>query len=230
MNCEEFSQKLDEDPFSNEPGFIEHARSCKQCNKRYLQQLDLDRRLSEAIKQENSGNLKQKIVAAYAQQQTDRKKKFFRSGWFVAMAAMTFVAFLGVKMYQNFSLNNFVLAHIDHEIEHLQDTGRVDSAHLDDFYQAFDSEFLKLLPDVVYVEKCWMRTGFGLHLIVSGKQGPVTVLLMPNEMVEMVQAVKSTTFTGKVFPLGQGSIALVGYPGESIDMLAEKLRMARKAG
>ena len=230
MDCEEFTRKLGENPSAQEPDFIEHAQSCKKCQKRYLKQLDLERRLQQALYQEHNENLKAKVMHAYANQQTEQKKKIVRFGWLGAIAAMVFTAFLGVKIYQNYSLNEFVLAHIDHEVEHLQNRVSVSPLRLEQFYQAFDSDFLGLLPDVVYAEKCWMRTGFGLHLIVSGKQGPLTVLLMPNEPVEMVQAVQSGRFTGKIFPLRQGSIALVGNPGESIDMLVEKLRMAMKAG
>ena len=230
MDCEEFIRKLGENPSAREPEFIEHAQICGKCQKLYLKQMSLERDLRRAINQKDNENLKSKIIAAYVQEQAGKKKKIFRLGWISAAVAILFTAFLGTKIYQNYSLNNFVLAHIDHEIAQLQNTERVSQFHLKRFYQAFDSEFLHMLTDVVYVEKCWMRTGFGLHLIVSGKQGPVTVLLMPNEALEMIQAVESETFSGKIYPLTQGSIALVGNPGESIDMLAEKLRMAMNAG
>jgi hypothetical protein len=230
MDCEEFIRKLGENPSAREPEFIEHAQTCEKCQKLYLKQMSLERDLRRAINQKDNENLKSKIIAAYVQEQAGKKKKIFRLGWISAAAAILFTAFLGTKIYQNYSLNNFVLAHIDHEIAQLQNTERVSQFYLKRFYQAFDSEFLQMLPDVVYVEKCWMRTGFGLHLIVSGKQGPLTVLLMPNEAVEMIQTVESEIFFGKIYPLTQGSIALVGNPGESIDMLAEKLRMAMNAG
>ncbi len=236
MDCNEFIQKLGENPSAQEADFIEHSRACKKCRKLYLEQIELERRLKNIVSEEKSEKLKSKVISAYTRQKVEQKKKIFRFGWVSSMAAVAFAAFLGVKIYQNYSLNNFVLAHIDHELDQLQNTVTVSESRLQGFYRAFETDFLNILPDVVYVEKCWMRTGFGLHLIVSGKQGPVTVLLMPNEDIEMPQAVESSDFSGKIFPIQlgdhgeKGSIALVGGQGEPVDMLAEKIRMAMGPG
>jgi len=129
-------------------------------------------------------------------------------------------------LYQIRSLNDFVLAHIEHEIEQLNNTQTVSFSRLERVVSQFDVPDLSVLPAITYLEKCWMRTGYGLHLILKGQKGPVTLLFMPNESVQQSQLIEAREFSGKLYRFGQGSFALVGMPGEPLEMLAEKLRMA----
>lgn len=155
------------------------------------------------------------------------RRRMFSIAAGLMLLIMTGVA--SFHLYQIRSLNDFVLAHIDHEIEQLNNTQIVSHSRLDQLVGQFEvpeMPDLSALPAITYVEKCWMRTGYGLHLILQGQKGPVTLLLMPNETLEQGQVIQSTDFFGKLYRLGQGSFALVGIPGEPLEMLAEKLRMA----
>jgi hypothetical protein len=54
------------------------------------------------------------------------------------------------------------------------------------------------------------------HFVVQGEQGPVTVLLLPNEKVNGPERVDEDGFVGTIVPLQiGGSIAVVGEPGET---------------
>ena len=62
------------------------------------------------------------------------------------------------------------------------------------------------------------------HFVIEGEKGPVTVLVMPDESIQDTMYVDSKQLRGIVLPLAknQGSIAVVGYLGESIKKIANK--------
>jgi hypothetical protein len=70
---------------------------------------------------------------------------------------------------------------------------------------------------VTYVKLCPFRGEMVAHFALSGKNGPVTVLLLPNEQVSEPMVVDEEGFQGTIAPLSiGGSIAVVGEPGEDI--------------
>ena len=157
------------------------------------------------------------------------KRKRKRLYALAASVMLLVVITLGsLQLYKYRSLPTFVLAHIDHEIEHLNSTAAVNQAYFDHLIKKFDAEFLRVFQDITFVERCWMRTGYGLHLIFKGHKGPVTLLWMPGENISEPLIVKSENLQGKVFAVENGSFALVGNQGEPVEMLAESLRMAIK--
>jgi len=227
MKCEQFRKKLLEDPGNEDANFHAHRQVCPSCEKAYQDAMLFEKQLSGAFA---DTGLDRKLPDAILNN-VRRYRKTSRRLFSIAASLMllTMAGAASFHLYQIRSLNDFVLSHIEHEIEQLNNTQIVSHSRLERFVSQFDVPDLpdlSVLPAMTYVEKCWMRTGYGLHLIVQGQKGPVTVLFMPNESVEQSQPIQSEDFTGKLYSLGQGSFALVGIPGEPLEMLAEKLRMA----
>lgn len=69
-----------------------------------------------------------------------------------------------------------------------------------------------------------MDGGDGLHLVVQGERGPVTLLLMPAQPVDGVLPLQAGEFQGVIMPLDHGSMAVVGNNGEPVMHLAERVR------
>lgn len=227
MNCKEFKQQLMIDPHSEEKDFVAHRDGCDSCRVEYSKALVLEDKLSEAMQVAPDEDLSEKLLNTFDQQQQIAQRSKSRA-W--ATAAMLFVLTIGGllahQVYLKHSLSEFVLGHIDHEIEQLGNTITVSNELLDEYYRTFNSQYLQVLEKVLYVERCWMRTGFGLHLIFQGEQGPVTFLLMPDEPLQNLMSVSSERFAGRIYPLQQGSMAIIGEHGEPVEMFAEAVRMA----
>jgi hypothetical protein len=79
---------------------------------------------------------------------------------------------------------------------------------------------------VNFAAECLMRNRTGVHLVMPGQMGPITVFFMPGEMAESIMPVSSTRFSGKILPTAWGSIAVVGENGEPLDGLGERLAAA----
>ena len=227
MKCEQFRKKLLEDPGNEDADFHAHRQTCQPCDKAFKEAMLFEKQLAAAFSDEEHNTSHEKVPDAILNNVRHYRKT--RRRLFSIAASLVLLIMAGAAsfhLYQIRSLNDFVFAHIEHEIEQLQNTQIVSRSRLERFVSQFEVPDLSVLPAITYVEKCWMRTGYGLHLIVQGQKGPVTLLFMPNESVEQSQPIQSADFIGKLYSLGQGSFALVGIPGEPLEMLAEKLRMA----
>ena len=75
-----------------------------------------------------------------------------------------------------------------------------------------------------YAGVCLMRKRVGVHLIVPGKIGPVTVLLMPGERITHRSMLSDERFTGVLTPTPGGSMAILGEQGETIRAIENKIR------
>jgi hypothetical protein len=227
MKCEQFRKKLLEEPGNEDADFHAHRQVCPPCDKAYKEAMLFEKHLEAAFSHADGDDSDEKMPDAVLDHVSQYRKS--RRRVFSIAASLLLLVMAGVAsfhLYQIRSLNDFVLAHIDHEIEQLNNTQKVSFSRLERFVSQFDVPDLSVLPAITYVEKCWMRTGYGLHLILNGQKGPVTLLFMPNESVQQGQIIQARDFSGKLYRFGQGSFALVGRPGEPLEMLAEKLRMA----
>ncbi len=65
------------------------------------------------------------------------------------------------------------------------------------------------MGDVSYAHVCLFRGERVVHLVVQGKDGPVTILLLPHIRVARNMPVDEDGFHGVIVPAGQGSIAIV---------------------
>jgi len=227
MKCEQFRKKLLEEPGNEDADFHAHRQVCQPCEKAFRDTMLFEKHLgaafSDAGHDDEDQGMQDAILHNVSRYRKSRRRIFSIAASLVLLVMVGAASF---HLYQIRSLNDFVLAHIEHEIEQLNNTQTVSFSRLERVVSQFDVPDLSVLPAITYLEKCWMRTGYGLHLILKGQKGPVTLLFMPNESVQQSQLIEAREFSGKLYRFGQGSFALVGMPGEPLEMLAEKLRMA----
>jgi hypothetical protein len=55
--------------------------------------------------------------------------------------------------------------------------------------------------------------------VIQGEHGPVTILLMPEEMVDGPQSLSGDNVNGVILPVGNGSIAILGDSEESLEKI-----------
>jgi hypothetical protein len=58
---------------------------------------------------------------------------------------------------------------------------------------------------------------------MQGEHGPVTILLMPDEMISDPQVITGESVNGVILPVGDGSIAIFGEREESLDRIERKV-------
>lgn len=77
--------------------------------------------------------------------------------------------------------------------------------------------------DVSYAGLCHTRKGRGLHLVMHAEQGPVTVFLMPGELIDKQHRVADERFQGVVVPYNSGSLAIIGEHPEAVDAVTNQV-------
>jgi hypothetical protein len=120
-----------------------------------------------------------------------------------------------------------VVAHLDHEPYALKVT---DEAVSDEkLYSVVRPAIASIDRDfslITYARSCRINGREVPHLVVQGEKGPVTILLMPYEMVDAAIPLDGQSIEGVILPVGDGSIAIIGERGEPIERVGSEVTNA----
>ena len=230
MDCLEFRQILLHTPLCSHDAFIKHAQSCPACARQREEFLLMEQELVEALEVDPPDDLAERIMATVASEER-RMPRFFSRSW-LSVAASLFLL-ISVTAWFGFStgvnnavasgLTDTVLNHIESESWALSKNHPVADDKLIALFAQFGAVMSKPVGDVYFASPCWIRKQTGLHLVVSGAQGPVTVLLMPGEVIKETEVVEVEQFTGLIVPTVYGSMAIVGEKGERIEQALRRI-------
>jgi hypothetical protein len=231
MNCLDFRRQILADPFCKDVAVLAHEADCPSCapfaREIRAQEVRLRSALQEISPPEGMAERIQ-LAARFDQRSTVRRR------WWYSAAATVLMA-VGVSMVSLFStsiergnvaLAQSVINHIEDESRHLREVQAVSSGRLNRVFERFGAELAGNIGTVNFAAECLMRNRTGVHLVMPGQMGPITVFFMPGEMAESIMPVSSTRFSGKILPTAWGSIAVVGENGEPLDGLGERLAAA----
>ncbi len=76
---------------------------------------------------------------------------------------------------------------------------------------------------ISYAQTCVINGMKIPHLVLQGKKGPITLLLMPDEKVSGPVSLTGESVNGVILPLGDGSIAIIGERDEQIQDLEQRV-------
>jgi len=121
-----------------------------------------------------------------------------------------------------------LIAHILHEPAALAVTaGTVSREEFDGVLRGGRATLAGPVGHVSYARLCLFRGQFVAHFVVQGEQGPVTVMLLPDENVAAPTPIDEGGFKGMLMPVdGGGSVAIVGQPDESLEEIRDRLLRA----
>lgn len=233
MDCLTFRRQLLEDPARKDPELAAHETGCAPCAG-FAKGLRADEaKLAAALNIDPPGDLVERIQLAVSF--GDAPEPHPGRRWWLAIAASGVLAVAAAtlgwlhfhKPYENLSLERSVLHHVADEVSHLYAPG---PAQPDDVRRVFARFGAKVSEDalgqVSFAGICMMRRNNGVHLVVRGEQGPVTVFFMPGEHANEEMKLDSDRFVGMIEPTKWGSIAVVGEHGEKLGPVLARVRHA----
>ena len=228
MNCLDFRRLLLADPFSKDSTAMQHESGCRECagfaRELRAQEVRMRALLQEPKPPEGLAE-RIKLAAGFEQRAAHRRR------WWYAAAAGVLLT-IGASMLSVLTtsiershvvLAQSVLNHIEDEAHHLREVQPVSAGRLKWVFQRFGADLVADIGQVNFAAECLMRTKNGVHLVIPGERGPVTVFFMPGEMTDEVMEVTSERFDGRILPTAWGSIAVVGETGEALEGLGERL-------
>ena len=157
------------------------------------------------------------------------RRRFAAPQWLAVAATVAAVAVLGFFTlgddHTYDSLADEIVAHLDHEPWSLQVTDvPVSDRRLNSIVPANVATMNHDAGLITYAESCVINGKLVPHLVIQGQQGPITILLMPDEKIDGPQSLMGESINGVLLPVGDGSIAIIGEEGENLEPVEQNLR------
>lgn len=222
MNCLEYRRAVLEDPAARDAGLNRHRLACRPCADWTARQQRLDSRIADALAVPVPDGLAERVLMRSAWQKRRPRWHGIAAGLVAVLAG----AIIAVQLVDRPALADAVIGHIYHESELLLPGAQeVDPDRLQEVLARVGSRLEGSLGPVTHAGLCPINGRLAAHLVVAGEHGPVAVLIMPQHGVEMVMPVADDRLHGSIVPVGHGSVAIVGFRGEQLDELAERVRV-----
>jgi len=228
MNCEDYREAIATDP-SYEGGEA-HLSECAGCRNYRDDMRALDRRIEQALSlhvpdfdmPELSDLDTDNVVALPA------RRRVSTPAWFAIAATVVIAAFVGIRMVGSNvtypSLAAEIVAHLDHEPRALQVTDKpVSERSLTRVVPASIADMDHEAGLITYARTCVINGKKIPHLVIQGERGPVTILLMPDEMIDGAVQIDGQSINGVILPVGSGSIAIIGENDENIGNIQQNV-------
>lgn len=241
MNCLEFRSRLSTDPRDRSADLLAHRATCPACTAYAQQAARFEAHLAEAARLPVPPTLAARLVLNQTIHHTRRRRM-------LALAATVLLA-LGAgagawRLWRPVPLEEIVVGHVLEERELLTATGIASPTQVTSVLRATGlaaraeigesangaslprAPRLDPIGEVRYAGVCPIGRHAGGHLVLSGDRGPITVLLLPKEPVTHRHTLAAHGFSGVILPLGAGSMAIIGVPGENLESVERRLQTA----
>jgi hypothetical protein len=231
MNCLESRRLLLQDPYQHNEELLEHEANCSECARFAAEAREQESLLTSVLQApapppELAENVR---LAVRLERRVDSGRRI----WFAAAASVLLAVSVSmVSLFdkhdtrEHMALAQNVIYHIEDEATHLRTPGPAAPQRVHAVLARFGAELTGDIGRINFAAECVMRDRTGVHLVLSGKHGPVTVFLMPGERPKDMMPVDSDRFHGEIMPTQWGSIAVVGEKGEEIGSIANRVAQA----
>jgi hypothetical protein len=228
MNCEDYRQAIAADPSYD--GGDAHLSACSDCRAFRDDMRALDRRIVRALAIEVPSLSMPELPAVDTADVVPLagRPRFTMPAWMAVAAVLVLGAFIGIRMLGSNvtypSLADEIVAHLDHEPYALRVTDRpVEAGRLARVVPASVANMNHDAGLITYAQTCVINGRKIPHLVVQGERGPVTILLLPDEMIDAATPIEGESINGILLPVGSGSVAIIGERDEQLDSIQENV-------
>jgi len=234
MNCDQYKEALGADPTASFEGGSEHSADCASCSAFTAEMQAFEKRIAAALA---IGTPDLKIPELPEIEDDNvvklpfgRKAAFSAPTWLAVAATVLLAVFVGFRAVDDYygpsgmSLADEILAHLDHEPGALVATNvAVSDDQLSKVMRRSSGTMDPNVGLVSYAKSCTINGKLVPHLVLQGKYGPITLLLMPEEMIDGATTLDGKGVNGVILPMGNGSIAIIGERDEPLTELEERI-------
>jgi hypothetical protein len=224
MNCDDYRQAIAAEPSYD--GGDAHLSACAGCRAfrdemRVLEQ-KIARALAISVPELRLPDLPDLDTAGVVS--LAARRRVTAPVWMAVAATVVLAAFVGIRMFGSDvtypSLADEIVAHLDHEPYALRVTDEpVDDRRLAKVVPANVAAMNHDAGLITYAQTCVINGRKIPHLVIQGEQGPVTILLLPDEAVDSPVPIEGESINGVILPVGGGSVAIIGERNEKLDTI-----------
>ncbi len=229
MNCEQYREAIAAQPGESSSSTAAHVAQCAGCAEFRRDILAMDKLIARAL-EIDVPELRLPQLSPLDGSSTVASLPLRRMStplWLGLAASIAIAAVLGIRLLMNDavqpSLAAEILAHLDHEPEALRVTSTAVSAQSLNTVIGVRADMDSSPGLVTYASTCVINGHTVPHLVIQGERGPVTILLLAEEMIDAAIAIEGAGVRGVVLPVGSGSIAVIGERDESLDKIQEQV-------
>jgi len=226
MNCVEFRRQLTVDPRADAADFVRHRAECARCAEAAERALEFDRALRRALDIAPPAQLVDSVLLAQATEQRRRRTAFRRTAMFALAASLALVVGVVGTRVEATPLSTQAVAHIEKEAFVLKGGIAIDASEVSD---AFAKRGLRLdhIPmGVSFVACCPMGRHKTVHMLMSEGDDPVTVIYVVDAHATQREEFTRDGWSGRVLPLGAGSLILLAHHATAFDRVERAWRGA----
>ncbi|TNG01489.1 MAG: DUF3379 family protein [Gammaproteobacteria bacterium] len=224
MDEKEYIKHAIADPDCKDEKFL-HAKNSSDANRRILeQQRQADTDIRNAMQVDVPEGLEGRILLNQSLKEKKQKSQWLKNIYTIAASLLMVAVILIQVLPGTQSIETVVLAHIHDELDHLQDQRNVSSDALNRLIGTFGGHFEISPGQVNYAGLCNIRNGQGMHIVLESEQGPVTVLIMPEESIDKRLTVSDKRFNGVILPVENGSLAVVAEDAKAVTMVESRIQ------
>ena len=228
MNCEDYRQAIATEPSYDGGGA--HLSACADCREFREEMRALDQKIARAL---TISVPELRIPDLPAIDTTGvvplaAHRRFRTSTWLAVAATLVLAAFVGIRMIGGNvtypTLADEIIAHLDHEPYALRVTDEpVDDRRLAKIVPANVAAMNHDAGLITYAQTCVINGRKIPHLVIQGEQGPVTILLLPDEAVGTPVPIEGDSINGVILPVGGGSVAIIGQRDEKLEAIQQNI-------
>ncbi|MGH8372425.1 MAG: DUF3379 family protein [Gammaproteobacteria bacterium] len=228
-HCLEVRRVLGAEPQRRESAILAHCKTCAACAAFMKEMLALDLRLDRAMAIPVPEGLEARIVLDASLKHGRRPRPVT---WLALAASVVLAVGITAVVWRNASHTEMPLtaALVQHVMNPDEAEAIVPSRPLITQVSLVRGVLDKVgaqvrggLGDVTYARVCLFRGRLVAHIVVRGKDGPVTILLLPHIHVNKPQHFNEEGFRGMLEPVGSGSIAILSNNNSPMQPIAEEL-------
>lgn len=228
MDDLKFRRRAYADPDCQDEDFIEYKNASEE-NRLFVDDLqNMNESLTQALQVTPPAELKQRISLSqsFTEHQQNRRK------WqFISIAASLFLTFAIVFHFstdgpslKSMNLAEEYLQHVYHELNHLHEQQMVDLHTLNQALAGVGISLSEEIGQVNYLGSCEIARNPGVHIVLQGERGPVTIMLVPGAAMSGQRLIREQRFDGVIVPAAGGSMAIIGEKGEPLMPLKSRLQ------
>ena len=250
MDIDEFRRRIDENPYENFDGRDEMIATNEDCAAYYAEALAFEDKLKLVLEvpvpdfdiaEPDTVADTASVVSLDARRAAAPQSREARPmTWLALAASVTLAAIVGFRLASTpptvdparGELVAEVLLHMEKEREEMRvKTTPASFGTVRYVTSSAGSEIDKDIGLISYARSCVVNGNVIPHLVLQGKNGPITLLIMPDEPVDKAVPFEDEDFHGALVPVGEtGSVAIIGRKGEPLDdireTIADKIRLS----
>jgi uncharacterized protein DUF3379 len=233
MNCNDAHFAIGAEPDATSPALEEHVHACASCARYRREMRELDENIQRALNLDMA-SLKSDAPARPAvrlvsetpppgRAAAPQRASVSRSSW--ALAASLLIGVLAVLFFWGalpaHTLASDIVTHV------ISEPTDVSPSTIAVVLERARLQLDSLPGEVVFAETCFFRGRLVPHFVVRTAQGPVTVMILPEERVNAPEHFDESGYHGVVIPdKAHGSIAVLSRARLDADMPAQQILSA----